>query len=318
MSDDTKTRVTVLCGGTSAEREISLASGANVIQALKEAGYEVSVLDPQDATWIDQLTRDNPDVVFPMLHGRGGEDGTVQALCELLHLPYVGSGVLASALALNKVRAKQIYAAVGLPTPSCCAIQSHNQYDVAEMIERLGAQLVVKPATEGSSLGMSIVRDATPTTLQTAIQQAFSHDDIVLVETYISGTEVTVPVLGNEYPHALPTIEIVPSAEHEFYDYEAKYVPHQSAHIIPSRLGEQVNEQLARLAEQAHAALGCRGFSRTDFLVTIDAKSALHIYLIETNTLPGMTDTSLVPDAARVAGITMPELVRMLVDFALA
>jgi len=316
---DTKTpkRVTVLCGGTSAEREISLASGANVVAALEEAGYDVATLDPQDPSWVSQLTNDRPDVVFPMLHGRGGEDGTVQGLCELIGVPYVGSGVLSSATALDKTRTKQVYAAYGLLTPSCAAVKSHSEYSLEDIIQNVGTCLVVKPAVEGSSLGMSIIHGATPESLQEAMDHAFMHDDAVLVEQFISGTEVTVPVLGNKTPQALPTIEIVPAEGREFYDFEAKYLPNQSTHIIPTRLGDQVNERLQRLAEHVHAILDCRGFSRTDFIVTIDANSELQIFIIETNTIPGMTDTSLVPEAAKAAGIEMPELVTKLIDLAL-
>jgi D-alanine-D-alanine ligase len=316
-STGTPLKVTVLCGGTSAEREISLASGANVIHALEDAGYQVDILDPQDPAWITRLAKNLPDVVFPMLHGRGGEDGSVQALCELLGVPYVGSGILASATALDKVRTKQVCAATGLLTPACCAIRPHHPYNTEEIIGNLGSCLVVKPAVEGSSLGMSIIHQATPEKLQEAIDKAFAHDETVLIEQYISGTEVTVPVLGNRHPKALPSIEIVPAEGHDFYDFEAKYKPNQSTHIIPSRLGESVNEQLSRIAERIHELLDCKGFSRTDFIVTIDENSELLIFLIEINTIPGMTDTSLVPESAKAAGIEMPQLVTMLVDLAL-
>ncbi|MCL2492162.1 MAG: D-alanine--D-alanine ligase [Coriobacteriia bacterium] len=313
----TPLRVTVLCGGTSDEREISLLSGKNVIHALVNAGYQVRSLDPADTGWITELENDPGDVVFPMLHGRGGEDGTVQALCELLHVPYVGSGVLASATALDKVRAKQVYVAAGLNTPACAAVRPYHDYDAEDIIRNVGPCLVVKPALEGSSLGMTIVHSATPETLKAAIDEAFRHDNTALIEQYIEGTEVTVPVIGNEKPHALPTIEIVPAEGLEFYNYEAKYAPGQSTHIIPSRLGDQVNEQLSRTAERVHEVLGCRGFSRSDFIVGFDAKQDLQIFLIETNTIPGMTDTSLVPDSARAAGIEMEELVSTLIDLAL-
>ena len=311
------TRVTVLCGGTSGEREVSLNSGTNVVRALETAGYEVSALDPAEPDWIVRLSKDIPDVVFPILHGRGGEDGTVQALCELLGVPYVGSGVLASATAMDKVRSKQVYVAAGLQTPACVAYKRHHHIDPDEVISVLGSCVVVKPAVEGSSLGMTIVHQATPETLIEAVKHAFEHDDAVLIEQFISGTEATVPVLGNDQPQALPTIEIVPAEGHEYYDYNAKYAPGQSAHIIPTRLGEHVNEELSRIAERAHEVLGCRGFSRSDFIVGFDADQNQQVYLIETNTLPGMTDTSLVPDSARHAGIEMPELVTRLIDFAL-
>jgi len=313
----TPKRVTVLCGGISAERDISLASGANVVRALEQAGHIVTTLDPQDKDWVIELIENLPDVVFPMLHGRGGEDGTVQGLCEILNVAYVGSGVLSSALSLDKTRTKQVYAANGLLTPAGVNVKCHQPHDAAEIIKRVGPCLVVKPAIEGSSLGMTIIHKATPEVLQAAMNKAFVYDETVVVEQFIAGTEVTVPVIGNEYPSALPTIEIVPAKEHEFYNFEAKYLPGQSEHIIPTRLGEQVNKELQRLAEQVHLLLDCKGFSRTDFIVTIDEELGLLIYLIETNTIPGMTDTSLVPDAARAAGIDMPELVATLLDLAI-
>jgi D-alanine-D-alanine ligase len=317
IDDTAAQRVTVLCGGTSGERAVSLKSGENVVRALRGAGYDVETLDPADADWIERLSAHLPDVVFPMLHGRGGEDGTVQGLCELLGVPYVGSGVLASATAMDKVRSKQVFVAAGLNTPACIALKAHHPLDYAHVTETLGSCVVVKPAIEGSSLGMTIVHQATPETLQAAVDHAFEHDDTVLIEQFIGGTEVTVPVIGNDEPHALPSIEIVPAEGHDYYDYDAKYAPGQSTHIIPSRLGDQVNAQLAAIAERTHEVLGCRGFSRSDFIVGFDEKQNLQIYLIETNTIPGMTDTSLVPDAARAVDIGMEELVTQLVNLAL-
>lgn len=306
------TKVAVLKGGISAEREVSLRSGARVAAALRSTHFSVIEIDTQDPGFIDKLRFEAPDVVFIALHGRFGEDGTVQGLCELLGLPYVGSGVLASALAIDKVMSKHCFAHHNLKTAPYMVAQETEDFDrasfLAEVRERFSEKVVVKPSREGSSLGMSIVD--TGSALDAALVKALSFDLCVLVEQFISGMEVTVGVLGNAKPKALPTIEIV--SEHEFYDYESKYEEGMSHHIIPARLSDAVNEECSRLAEQAHKVLGCRGFSRSDFIVDKDGVA----WLLETNTLPGMTDVSLVPDAAAHAGLEFPELCEMLVAFA--
>jgi D-alanine-D-alanine ligase len=302
-------RVAVLMGGRSAEREVSLNSGAQVAKALDSAGFDVVSIDSGDDEFVVALAGAQAHVVFICLHGRYGEDGTVQGLCELLELPYVGSGVLASALAIDKVMSKHFFTHAGLTTPDYAVLHRHELYDVNALVESLGEKTVVKPANEGSSVGMTIVHSASE--LPDAIEKAFGFDRVVLVERFVAGVEVTVAVLGNDEAVALPTLEIQP--EHEFYDYDSKYVPGMSRHIIPAGVPEAAREECQRLAISAHKTLGCRGISRSDTIVEPDGS----VWLLETNTIPGMTSTSLVPDAARAAGIEFPEFCTMLVEFAL-
>ncbi len=307
MSAPKPLAVAVLRGGTSAEREVSLNTGKQVADALAARGHRVACMDTVDLTFIDELRMHAPDVVFICLHGRFGEDGTIQGLLEILGLPYVGSGVLASALAMDKVISKHIFEAAGLMTPDFVVVRRGDP--VEPVADRLGEKLVVKPASEGSSVGMSIVHDRGE--LPAALELAFDHDDVVIAEAFVAGVEVTVGVLGNDELEALPTLEIVP--EHEFYDYDSKYVPGMSAHIIPARIGETARAECQRVAIAAHRALGCRGLSRADVIVTGDGA----VQLLEVNTIPGMTSTSLLPDAARAAGIGFPELCERLVRLAL-
>ena len=302
-------RVAVLKGGRSAERAVSLNSGAQAAVALRTAGFDVVEIDTGEDDFIAELNASEADVAFIALHGRFGEDGTVQGLCELLELPYVGSGVLASALAMDKVMSKRFFSEAGLVTPDYAVLQRHALYDINALVEALGDKTVVKPANEGSSVGMTIVHD--PSELSAAIEKAFGFDRQVLVERFVAGTEVTVAVLGNDEVTALPTLEIVP--ENEFYDYDSKYIPGMCRHIIPARVSAAAAEECQRLSVAAHKALGCRGLSRADTIVAEDGT----VWLLEVNTIPGMTSTSLVPDAARAAGIEFPELCRMLVEFAL-
>ena len=302
-------RVVVLMGGRSAEREVSLNTGAQVADALEKTGHTVVTVDAGDADFIAQLLAAAPDSVFICLHGRYGEDGTVQGLLELLDMRYVGSGVLASALAMDKVMSKHFFAQAGLLSPAYVALRAGGEIDIEAITSELGSKTVVKPANEGSAIGVTIAHD--PSELPAAIDEAFRHDDSILVEQFVSGAEVTVGVLGNEDLEVLPTLEIVP--EHEFYDYDSKYVPGMSRHIIPARISDVARAECQRLSLEAHRALGCRGMSRSDTIVAGDGA----IYLLETNTIPGMTATSLLPDAARAAGIEFPELCRRLVELSL-
>lgn len=302
-------RVAVLMGGRSAEREVSLNTGAQVAAALEQAGHEVVRVDSGEPGFIAALQDARPDAVFVCLHGRFGEDGTVQGLLELLDLPYVGSGVLASALAMDKVMSKHFFAHEGIRTPAYVHVRRGEAVDIDEVTRTLGSKTVVKPSNEGSAIGVTIAHE--PAELPAALEEAFRFDDSVLIEQFVSGVEVTVGVIGNEDPIALPTLEIVP--EHEFYDYESKYVPGMSAHIIPARISEEARAECQRLALVAHRALGCRGMSRAD--VIVDEQGV--VQLLEVNTIPGMTATSLLPDAARAAGIEFPELCDRLVRLAL-
>jgi D-alanine-D-alanine ligase len=302
-------RIVVLMGGRSAEREVSLNTGAQVADALRAAAAEVIEIDAAESDFIEQIRDAAPDAVFICLHGRYGEDGTVQGLLELLEIPYVGSGVLASALAMDKVMSKHFFDHAGIPTPPYVVLRRGEALDTDAVTASLGPRTVVKPANEGSAIGVTISHD--PSELSAAVETAFEHDDTVLVEQFIAGVEVTVGVLGNEDPRALPTLEVVP--EHEFYDYEAKYVPGLSRHIIPARVADDVNAECARVAIAVHELLGCKGMSRTDVIVTEDDA----VQVLEVNTIPGMTKTSLLPEAAAAADIEFPELCSRLVDYAL-
>jgi len=302
-------RVAVLLGGRSAEREVSLHSGEQVSSALETAGFDVVSIDTGADDFVAELVAAEVDVVYIALHGRFGEDGTIQGLCELLDLPYTGSGVLASALAMDKVMSKLFFTQAGLATPDYVVLTKGELYDLDAVVEALGSKVVVKPACEGSSVGMTIVHDETE--LPDAVEKAFEFDRQVLVERFVAGTEVTVAVLGNEEAVALPTLEIEP--ENEFYDYDSKYVPGMSRHIIPARVPDEAAEECQRLAVQAHKTLGCQGLTRADTIVEPNGS----VWLLEVNTVPGMTSTSLVPDAARARGIEFPDLCRMVVELAL-
>ena len=306
-----ETKVTLLKGGVSGEREVSLASGAACAKALREEGFEVTEVDTADHDMVFQIAESKPDVVFIALHGRDGEDGCVQGLCELLRVPYTGPGVLASAVAMDKTRAKVFYQAAGLPTAPWVVLEKEQGFDVEDVWGQMGGKCVVKPAHEGSALGVHIVE--TRDELAQALEESFSHDDEALVEKFVSGTEVTVPVLGGESPEVLPVIEIVPQETSAFYDYEAKYAAGGAQHIIPARLDEAVYEQCQKLALAAHKALGCYAVSRTDMIIDDGGTP----WLLETNTIPGMTATSLLPDAAAKVGIPFEELCRKLVELAL-
>lgn len=305
----TPVRVALLKGGVSGERSVSLSSAAQVARALRSEGYDVVEIDTGRTGFMGELERLEMDVVFICLHGRYGEDGTVQGLCELLGVPYTGSGVLASALAMDKDMSKTIYRAHGLNTPESITLSRGGKLDSAAIEALLGERVVVKPAREGSALGVTIVHGAEE--LEPAVAAAFEIDELVLVERFVSGVEVTVGVLGNDDPTALPVIEIVP--QNEFYDFDAKYTVGKSTHVIPARIDQEAFEECLRLGLEAHRALGCRGVSRSDLIV--DDTGAC--WLLETNTIPGMTETSLLPDAARAVGIGFEKLCSTIVELAL-
>lgn len=303
-------RVALLAGGTSGEREISIASGKGSKEALEEAGFDVEWIDPAKKEDIKRLVDEHFDVAFLCLHGKKGEDGTVQGMLELLDIPYTGSGVLSSAVAMDKAKAKVFYERAGLPVVPGVNLKANEEFDLEEVKEIVGIPCVVKPATEGSSLGLRIVEDGDE--LEEAIQYVFTVDDSIVLEKFIAGMETTVAILGNENLEALPVIEIVP-LKADSYDFESKYAPGGCEHICPARLNDSITRKLQESAKNAHHALGCRGVSRTDFIVDKDEKP----WILETNTIPGMTKTSLLPDTARVAGYSFPELCTKLVEYAL-
>ncbi len=302
-------KVAVLYGGVSGEREVSLTSGKGMIEALKERGHDVVAIDfhPERA---NELLSLEADVVLSALHGKYGEDGRVQSLLEMAQLPYTGSGVLASALAMDKARAKIIFAAAGIRVARDVLVESADEIDLK--VAEWGGEFpcVVKPAQEGSSNGLTIAMDETM--LRDGIAKAFECDTAVLVEQYIKGRELTVPVLGNRgNEYALPVIEIIP--KNEFYDYESKYTEGGSVHVCPAELPDALTKEVQDAAVLAHRALGCAGYSRSDFLVSEDGLA----YILETNTLPGMTPLSLFPDSARTVGISYGELLERFIELAL-
>jgi len=299
-------KIAVLMGGRSSEREISLKTGRQVSQALVEKGYEVKQIDPADDL-VGELQGFLPDVVFIALHGRYGEDGTVQGLLEILGFPYTGSGVLSSALCMDKVMAKKIMEYEGIPTPPYQVITEQFDRSILESLKKeLGLPLVVKPVRQGSTIGVSIIREEDE--LEKALHEAFKYDQTVLIEKYIDGMELTAAVLGTKEPRVLPLIEIV--SETEFYDYTAKYTPGMSHHIIPARIPPETAAKVEELALKTYKAMCCCQFARVDLMLN----KKYEPFILETNTLPGMTETSLFPDAARAAGISFAELVSLLVD----
>jgi D-alanine-D-alanine ligase len=298
MSGGTAPKVAVLMGGPSAEREVSLSSGRECVRALEAAGFAVTAVDAGKDI-VDQLKSAAPDVVFNALHGRWGEDGCLQGILEWLCLPYTHSGVLASALAMDKERTKAVYRSAGLPVvPSLLAAR-----DEVRQRHVMPPPYVVKPNNEGSSVGVYIVHDAAnaPPQLDDAMPET------VMVEAYAPGREMTVTVMGDR---ALAVTDILTSG---WYDYHAKYATGGSRHVIPAEIPEEISEACLVYALRAHQALGCRGLSRTDFRWD-EARGLEGLVLLETNTQPGMTPTSLAPEQAAHVGISFPELCRWLVE----
>ena len=286
-------KVAVLMGGRSAERDISLDSGSRVLAALQRQGVDAQAFDPAEQPLSDLAAFDR---AFIALHGRYGEDGTIQGVLELMGVPYTGSGVMASAVGMDKWRTKLIWRAAGLPMPNFIMLDENYDFEAAE--RHLGLPIFVKPACEGSSIGITRVSRAGQ--LQAAYREAAKHDTLVIAEQAISGGEYTVAVLGDE---ALPVVRIVPATE--FYDYEAKYLRNDTQYLCPCGLPEAREREMRAQALEAFRILGCRGWGRVDFLM--DERGAA--YLLEINTSPGMTDHSLVPMAARAAGISYEQLV---------
>ncbi len=305
-----KKTIALLSGGISPEREVSLNSGAQVYDALDKDKYHVVRYDPK--TDLARLVADAPDIdaALIILHGPYGEDGTIQGMLDLLQIPYQGSGVLGSAVAMDKVVAKQLYDSAGIPTPPDVAINRGDRIDPADIVSRLGLPLVVKPARDGSSIGMSIVRDTG--TLAPALEKAFRQGPTVLVEAFVEGIEITGGVLGNDDLEALPLIEIVPDPSRDFFDYKAKYTAGVTREICPARIDAVLTEKAQHLALAAHQALFCRGYSRTDMILVDET-----FFVLETNTIPGMTATSLLPQAAAKAGYSFSRLMDRLIDLAI-
>lgn len=300
----TSGRIAVLLGGKSAEREVSLSSGAGCAKALREESFEVIEIDPADEHLEAALLAASPDAVFNALHGRWGEDGCVQGLLELLRIPYSHSGVLASALAMHKQRTKDVYRAAGLPVVKSI-VCDRKEAGARHMME---PPYVVKPVNEGSSVGVFIIRKGDNRPPEALGSETWNLSSEMMVEEYVPGRELTVAVMGGK---ALGVTEITTNLE--FYDYEAKYAAGGSVHTLPAKIPDAIAREAMSLAERAHAALGCRGVSRTDLRYD-DSKSNPRLILLETNTQPGMTATSLVPEQAAYAGLSYRALCRWIVE----
>lgn len=305
-------RVVVLCGGWSDERDVSITSGTECRKALLECGFKkVDLLDIAEDRFAEKLAGGNYDVAFPALHGRFGEDGCIQGMLEVMHIPYAFSGVFASAVATQKEAAKVLYAKAGIRTPRGVDLPAGaklTQEQKDALVSKLGLPLFVKPSGNGSSFGITRVTESSK--LQEAVDLAGSEGERVLIEECVVGTEITVPVIGNADPHALPIVEIVTGAD--FYDVKVKYEPAELHHVIPARLAPAVYAKAQDAAVAAHKALGCAGCSRSDFIVTQMGEPVI----LETNTIPGMTPASLLPDSARHGGIEFPELCAKFIELA--
>jgi D-alanine-D-alanine ligase len=304
-----KLRVALIAGGWSRERGISLKSGESVHNALDKSKYEIKRYDPsKDLLTLIKDSKDI-DIVLLLLHGKRGEDGSIQGLLDLLDLPYVGSGILASALAMNKAISKELFRSAGLKVPREMLFSRNQDIDQEVILSVLGKPAVIKPVAEGSSIGVRICHTAEE--IAEAMKDTFDISSEVMVEEYVKGREVSCAVLGNRTPEALPVIEIIPRKEHQFFNYTAKYVPGASEEVCPARLPSHVFKKVQDYAIKAHCLLCCRNFSRSDMIV-----ADKDVYILETNTIPGMTENSLFPLAARTAGLSFSQLMDRLIELA--
>ncbi|MGR3807516.1 D-alanine--D-alanine ligase [Pasteurella testudinis] len=292
-------KIAVLYGGTSAEREVSLNSGRAVLEALQNQGFNAHGVDPKEIG-LEQLKLQGFERAFNILHGRGGEDGTVQGVLEFLGIPYTGCGLLSSSLTMDKMRTKMLWKGFGLPVTEMEVVTKSNfaDFDAQRIVARLGLPLMVKPSLEGSSVGLTKVKCGDD--LQSAVEYAFQYDETVLIEEWLAGEEYSVPVLDGE---VLPAIRIVPQGE--FYDYDAKYISDETQYFCPSGLSDEREQELKNLVKLAYDSVGCRGWSRVD--VMTDGEGRFN--LVEVNTTPGMTSHSLFPMAAKVKGYSFEQLV---------
>lgn len=303
-------KIAVLYGGVSKEREVSISSSKGIIEALNKNGHEVVEID-FDPERLEEIIKLQVDLVFIGLHGKFGEDGSIQGMLDMLEIPYVGSGVLASSLAMDKHMAKRIFATEAIPVAKDKRYRVQDATEVETIVqdikETFTTPFVVKPNREGSTLGLTIVTKVEQ--VEKAIRLAMLSDEFILVEQFIKGKELTVPVLGKMGAEtALPIIEIIP--KNDLYDYESKYAAGGSEHIIPARINEELTEQIKTYAVKAHQALGCETYSRADFLLTDEGIA----YILEINTLPGMTSTSLFPDSAATSGLTYEDMIEQFVQ----
>ena len=303
-------RIAVLAGGWSGEREVSLKSGKAVYDALDRDKYLVMMIDPRDEMEILFEKRGEIDLIFNVLHGKFGEDGNMQGFLNILGVPFVGSDVLSSSLCMNKKIAKERYRSAGLQVASHLILNRGKDFSIREILNRIGTPLVIKPVSEGSSIGISICRSEID--VREGIENAFSWDQEIMLEEYIEGREITCCVLGSTELDTLPIIEIVPDSSYSFFDYEAKYKPGASKEICPADISESLAGEGARIAKIAHKVLHCAVWSRSDMIIRNDK-----LFLLETNTIPGMTETSLFPLAAKAAGLSMAQLLDKFISFSM-
>ncbi len=308
---DKSLNIMVVCGGVSTEREVSLKSGNAVFTALQRKGYiNAQLFDLRDDN-MNEIILAKPDIVFLALHGRGGEDGCIQGLLELAGIPYTGPGVAASAVCMNKILTKRILENAGLPTAKFKVYRKDECSNInatcKELIDEIGIPMVVKSPCQGSSIGVVLVKHEK--NLQDAISEVFKYGDQLLAEQFIDGTEITLPILGNSKLTILPVIEI--TSEREFYDFTAKYTSGLCHHIIPACIDVATEQEVIEIGKKAYRVLDCCGLSRIDFIVD----KVMGPMIIEVNTLPGMTDMSLFPDAARYIGISYEDLVELILKY---
>jgi D-alanine-D-alanine ligase len=306
-----KLKVALLAGGRSGEREVSLMGAAGVEKALDPQKFDVTRYDPSCDLERIAADADKIDFAFILLHGLWGEDGTVQGFLDLLDIPYQGAGVLGSAVAMDKNLTKELYKLKGLPVANWQIVKKNQAYSAENLAGELGLPLVVKPVREGSSLGMTIAQSAAE--LEKGIAAGMEHGGNVMVEQFIRGREITVGVMGNDNPAALPLVEIIPGEEFTFFDYNAKYQPGATTEICPAEIDAGLAEKAKRYAVMAHEVLQLRGYSRTDMLISEEGE----LFLLETNTIPGMTPTSLFPQAAAAYGLDFPAMIERLIELGL-
>ncbi|MFH1283531.1 MAG: D-alanine--D-alanine ligase [bacterium] len=297
LSSLKKMKTLVLMGGISAEREISLVTGKEVYNSLKSQGFNVSKMDFRPSL-VKQIIANKPDFVFIALHGKLGEDGKIQALLDLMGIPYTGSGVLSSAMCLDKIATKNVLLANKIPTPRFWKFEKGEMEEGILSVIKKQLPLVVKPASQGSAIGVTIASSLVE--LKKSFKEAFALDDVIMIEKYIHGTEISVGVVGKK---VLPAVEIIP--KHKFYDYESKYKPSMSEHIIPARINERLKHLVSSYALKVFKHMGCKAFARIDMII---GRNNIP-YILEVNTIPGMTKRSLLPDAARAIGMNFDQLV---------
>lgn len=307
-----KLHIALLAGGVSTEREVSLAGAVGVEKALDNNKFVVNRYDP--ATDLARLAADAPkiDFAFILLHGLYGEDGTMQGFLDLLKIPYQGSGVLGSAVAMDKHLAKELYRLNGLPVADWQIIEAGEPVDMENLLSRFGLPVVIKPVREGSSLGLTLA--ISEDDLKNGISQAQKHDSVVMIEKYIRGRELTVGVIGNNELTPLPVVEIIPGEEFTFFDYEAKYKAGASKEVCPAEIDDELKNRVQEYGVAAHKVLRLRGYSRTDMIVAENGE----VFLLETNTIPGMTPTSLLPQAAAEYGLDFPIFLEYLIDLGMS